>query len=332
MSVCQTSWCNLSFLTLPATLAVIAVGCNAASKGNGVIADRARISAGDSLRVGTNRDPERTMTTQAAELIEPAQSLQVSQPNDDVRAQDVPSTADSGPTLREPGPDSPDFPDSAFTVPPGVVYVETSITHETSKGPRFRDYSTDTLVRVGMCENLELRISNPGLIHQDGPVDDTTGFGPTTFGFKRHIWAEDERSGLPAIGVIAQVTTPTASAGFDNGAAEPTVYFNFDHSLPADFAFEWNLGISWLKGSDGERFLQGEVLWVLSRELADELEGFVHGIVDFPAGSGEQEELVVGPGMLWFVSGRLALDFSYNFGLTAQSPHRIVRFGLSMAF
>lgn len=54
------------------------------------------------------------------------------------------------PSLEEPGPDSPDFPDSAFTVAPGVVYFETSLTYESSKGVKVRAYFTDTLIRVGL--------------------------------------------------------------------------------------------------------------------------------------------------------------------------------------
>jgi hypothetical protein len=65
--------------------------------------------------------------------------------------------------IEEPGPDSADFPDSAFTVKPGVVYVETSLTTESSKGPRVHDYFTNTLIRVGLKEDWELRISSPRL-------------------------------------------------------------------------------------------------------------------------------------------------------------------------
>lgn len=234
--------------------------------------------------------------------------------------------------IEVPGPDSADFPDSAFTVKPGVVYVETSLTTESSKGPRVRDYFTNTLIRVGLKEDWELRISSPGLIQEVGPGVDTTGFGPLTFGFKHHVWDEDEEGWLPALGIIAQVATPTASAGFDNGAAEPTVFFNFDKALPLDFDFEWNGGLTWAKEDDGDRFLQGNVLWAIGHEIAPHVEGFAHGFVNFPVSDGRGAEFVAGPGVAWIVSPRTMLDFSLNFGLTSDSPHRIVRFGLSLAF
>jgi hypothetical protein len=236
------------------------------------------------------------------------------------------------PDITEPGPDSADLPDSAFAVPPGVVYVETSLTYASSKGPQVRDYFTNTLVRIGLWEDLELRIASPGIIHENGPDKSATGFGPLTFGFKQHIWDEIQESGIPAFGVIAQVNVPTASAGFDDGTAIPTVFLNFDHTLPANSYFEWNLGLSAVHDDEGKRFAQGSFLWSLGHEFNDEFTGFFHGQANFPSGSGNQEEIVLGPGVIWFVNKRTALDFSYNFGVTNESLHRLVRLGLSMAF
>jgi hypothetical protein len=236
------------------------------------------------------------------------------------------------PDITEPGPDSADLPDSAYAVPPGVAYLETSFSYTSSKGPRIRDYFTATLLRVGLCEDIELRIATPGVIHEHGPSESTTGFGPMTFGFKAHIWDEMEDLGIPAFGIIGQVTAPTASAGFDDGTAQPTVFFNFDHTLPADSYFEWNLGISASHDEDGDRFTQGSFLWSLGHEWSPSVTTFFHGLANFPAGSGDDVEVLFGPGVIWFPSQRVAVDFSYNFGVTDESDHRLIRLGLSIAF
>jgi hypothetical protein len=170
------------------------------------------------------------------------------------------------------------------------------------------------------------------LIQQVGPGIDTTGFGPLTFGFKRHVWDEDKEGWLPALGIIAQVKTPTTFDRFDNGAAEPTIFFNFDKGLPFEFDFEVNGGLTWSKDDGGDRFLQGNILWALGHEIAPHVEAFTHGFANFPVEDGSGAEVVVGPGVAWIVSPRTMLDMSLNFGLTDQSPHRITRFGLSVAF
>jgi len=237
-----------------------------------------------------------------------------------------------GPDISEPGPDTADIPDSAFTVPVGVTYFETSLSYISSKGTRERDYSTNTLIRAGLWQDFELRISTPGIIHQHAPDESTTGFGPLTFGFKQHIWAEVEECCIPAFGIIAQVTAPTASAGFDDGTAIPTVFFNFDYSLPEDAYFEVNFGITGLHDDDGDRFVQGNFLWSLGKEWTENFTTFFHGFCNVPSGSGSDSELLMGPGMIWFVSKQVAMDFSYNFGLTDDTDHRFLRLGLAVAF
>lgn len=242
---------------------------------------------------------------------------------------------DSQPNIKDPGPDTADIPDSAFTVKPGVVYFETALTHESSKGsPRTREYATPTLIRMGVTERLELRFSG-FLVHEHVPGGDSrSGVGPLTFGFKRHMWEENPDSFLPAFGIIAQVTAPTSSAGFDGGRAEPTIFFNFDYTLTERLEFEWNGGIGCLEGDDGTMFCQGAFLWSLARTWGREgnLKTFFHGAALTPGGSGEQEDVLMGPGMVFFRGHRLAYDASYNFGVTGVSPHRLIRLGMSMAF
>lgn len=45
------------------------------------------------------------------------------------------------PDITEPGPDSADLPDSAFAVPPGVVYLETSLTYSTTSPGLLHQYA-----------------------------------------------------------------------------------------------------------------------------------------------------------------------------------------------
>lgn len=237
------------------------------------------------------------------------------------------------PDLHKPGPDSPDFPNSAFTVPPGVVYVETSLTSTRDRRNATTDRFTNTLIRFGVLEDLEVLVSTPGLIVRNQPDRSTvTGFGPLTFGAKRHVWDADQATGRPAFAVGPQLTAPTGSAPFDNGAWVPTLVFYFDHALPRDFNFEWNAAVSAIKAGNGRRVAQGYFPWSLSRDWTPDFTTFVNGYVAIPSTSGVRSEAVVGLGFLWYVSAQVALDGSYNVGLTSRSSSRLVRLGLSFAF
>lgn len=236
------------------------------------------------------------------------------------------------PSLRDPGPDTADFPDSAYTVKPGVVYVETSMAYLSTNRPSTREYATPTLLRFGVTEKLEFRLFTVGYLQETSAEGSMAGMGQFALGFKRTMWDEDEQAGIPAFGIMGVLAIPTASAHLDNGAAEPFLFFNFDHTLPFDWSLNWNGGIAWLKGDDDIRFVQGSLLWAFTRQWNDDLATFWHGYAVVPGFSGEKEELVTGPGFLKFLGDRVAVDASYNFGATSGSPNRFVRIGLSAAF
>lgn len=236
------------------------------------------------------------------------------------------------PNIREPGPDAPDFPDSPYTVPPGIVYLETSLTLVTMDWPRLREYATATLIRIGLVEDWELRLSSPGLIVRVGPPDSTSGFGPITIGAKHHLFNGSEDECWPAVGLIMQITTRTGADAFRPGIAEPAIFCNFDHTLPWGMEFEWNAGVSLRRNEAGHSQLQAQLLFALTRPLGEELRLFAHGFFFVPASSGNDAELVIGPGVLWIISDRVAMDASISFGLTEESPDAIARIGVSLAF
>jgi len=234
------------------------------------------------------------------------------------------------PSIRQPGPDTADLPDSPYAVPPGVVYAETSFTYFRIRTPAAHDYTTATLIRIGLVENWELRLSSPGLIVRDGLPDSTTGFGPVTIGAKWHWWDEIQEQGIPGAGLIFQVTTRTGSDAFRPEIAEPASFLTFSHSLPWEMEFEWNLGLSLTKEESERTQLQGWLLWAVSKELTPNLNLFVHGYILTP-GFITDTEIVLGPGFIWFISERMALDASSVFGVTDDSP-TIARVGWSLAF
>jgi hypothetical protein len=235
------------------------------------------------------------------------------------------------PNLREPGPDTPDFPDSAFAVPLGVTYLETSLTQEKAKDiDRTRTLSTATLLRYGIAPNWELRLSSDGWLRERSANGRRSGVGDLAVGFKRHFSAE--KRGRPAMGLIAQVKLPTGASAFSNGKTEAFASLNFDKTLPGDVELEWNIGMSWLAEDGGGHFIQGNLLWVLGKKLNDRWGVFVDGFADVPSAPGERSVAVVGPGVSYFVNDRMAIDVSVHCGLTKESPHRIVRLGLQFAY
>ena len=91
--------------------------------------------------------------------------------------------------------DRPDFVESSDVVGAGHIQIETGFSSERNNadGIRSRTRSTPTLVRLGVSENLELRIETDGHIRSQerdqasGLTQRERGFADASLGLKWHV-------------------------------------------------------------------------------------------------------------------------------------------------
>src|SRR5262245_45260897 len=92
------------------------------------------------------------------------------------------------PDIKTPGPDLGDFPNSAFTLPRGGIYVEQGpFTLQTGNRQVAGAYLWPFLLRFGLTDNVEFRVFANGLTSTFG-ADGVTGFAPLALDFKVHLW------------------------------------------------------------------------------------------------------------------------------------------------
>ncbi|MFO0891072.1 MAG: transporter [Isosphaeraceae bacterium] len=255
--------------------------------------------------------------------------------------------------IRHPDPDTANFPNSAFTIPQGRVYIETSpIAFYGNSVSSPRVYNWEFLFRYGITDRLEFRLFSNGLTNEYSSVrhpknsplsennsEPTIGFSPLIFDLKYHLWDEHKRSLLPAVGIEVYIETTLGSRAFNQGT-QPSINLLFDHSLPLGFQFEWNVGIAGNVTAQGSIFYDLAFQWALQHELfSEDLIVFTHGYLNnaalprisqdvFPGGS---DVLVSGIGAQYALSDRLAIFGSYNWGLTPGSPGYLALMGVAFA-
>ena len=248
--------------------------------------------------------------------------------------------------IRDPDPDTANFPNGAYTLPKGRLYIENSPVgfYGASKtSPRI--YQWESLVRYGLTDNLEFRIFSNGLSVQaaKGKQPATTGYSPVAFDFKANFWEENTKYHIPAMGVEMYIQTTFGSPAF-NGGAQPSLNLLFDQSLPLGIGFEYNVGIAGVQNGRGETVYEFSFQWSFQREVVKDFDVFVHGfynaaslprLINFQ-GSSENNSIpsinVAGIGGIWTVNDRLAVFGSYNFGTTTGSPKTIALTGFAVAF
>jgi hypothetical protein len=254
---------------------------------------------------------------------------------------------DRWPNVQDPGPDIANFPNSAFTIPRGAAHVE--FAPVTLSGPNDNNgptYSTQYLLRYGLTDRLEFRIFGLGYTAVFNTPQRTTGFAPPSFDFKMNLWDESKNHLIPAAGLEVYLQTEFGSPAFRSGL-QPAISLLFDHTLPYDINFEWNVGLNGAEqplapGEDPNgpinlfhgperRALEWSFQWALQRRFFETLDIFTHGFLNSSAIPSLGDGLVVGGGAIYTLGPRLSLFGSYNAGLNPNAPTTFLLLGFAWA-
>jgi hypothetical protein len=291
----------------------------------------------DSNRVVSPEDPEEnpdTASTSPADDVDPFLFPRLKKL---IREDETQKRPDPKVNIRRPDPDTANFPNSAYTVAKGRMYIENSPVGFT--GPaRFSSssYNWNYLIRYGLTDNLEFRLFGNGYTAIQGK-DKTTGFAPLDFDFKAHFWNENRKYFIPAAGLEVYLQTDFGSPAFDHGV-QPSINMLFDQTLFFDVNLEWNIGITGAR-ANGNIYYEVSASWSFEHKIVKDLDIFIHGfynaaslprsILFNPAAS---NAIVNGVGLIKTVNDQFAIFGSYNLGCTKTSPNHIILAGFAVAF
>jgi len=242
----------------------------------------------------------------------------------------IPENDDGPPApadIASPGPDTSNFPNSPFTLPKGRSYIETlpgTYSLAGSDGTP-ATWSWPFLMRTGITDSCELRLVSQGPTVVGGTATQPAyeGFAPLIFDLKIHLWGEQDWLYWPVVGVETFVLTGAASRPFQVGT-EPGIELLVEHRLPADWLIEWNIGCYGAGASGLPDDLSVPTLgvqWVVQKQITPRFAGFVQGFYNAAGIPYFPSNLVVGMGVQWNVTQRLAVYTNYNWSVDGmESP------------
>lgn len=255
------------------------------------------------------------------------------------------------PDINNPGADLANFPNSAFTLPQGRAYIESSpVTWYGGAPLTAPQYNAEFLLRYGVTDDIELRLFGNGPSWTGGRFG-SAGFSPLAFDTKIHLLDEREDLFLPAAGLEAYVQTELlASSGYSQGT-NGGLSMNFDQSLPFDIDLEYNFGANQIRKFNGDPYWQFNFQWALQKDVLDkDVAVFIHGFYNATSLPRLPATLVVslddprlldvkppqvaaiGGGALWTINSRLVVWGQASGGVTHYSPSVITNFGFAVAF
>jgi hypothetical protein len=238
-------------------------------------------------------------------------------------------TAPTSPSIRTPGPDLANFPNSAFTLPQGQSYIELApfnFSRRSADGSPTQ-FGAGYLLRYGLTNDFELRLLSDGYTVERGSGG-SSGMSPQVLDFKWHVCDENREAHLPAFGVEFALQTNWAKRAF-RGGTQPALSLNFDQTLPLDIAFEYNVGVFSQNSDEGKRQAQAALSWALQKEVVSDIAFFVNGYTN--TGQGRPTS-AVGAGLQWTPTSRLALFSNLSGGLTQATSKFSALVGFAVAF
>ncbi len=231
-------------------------------------------------------------------------------------------------SIKDPGPDLANFPNSAFTLPKGRAYIELGPTYSSKeRAGSASEYSTGYLLRYGLTDDVELRWLSDGYTWKRG-AEKNSGISPQTADVKWHLFDENKKAFTPAMGIEVSVQTNWGKSAFRERVL-PALSLNFDQTLPQDIAFEYNIGVSTQQGDEGDRQYQLALSWAFQRDLVDDVAVFVNGFTNTGEGFSSS---AIGGGLQWVPAKRMAVFTNVSAGLTDNTPKLSVLAGFAVAF
>ena len=257
--------------------------------------------------------------------------------------------------IRAPGSDLANFPNSAFTLPKGGFYLETTpVSHASSSSTLASQYNWEYLLRYGLVDWLELRLYSQGFSVQGAP-NSAVGFSPLTFDTKIHFWDEWENYHLPAAGLEVMVQTQLLGSSAFNAGTEPSFSLNFDQELPWwGLQIEYNIGAARFENPNdiSQSVWDVTFAWAIQKEITEDVAVFVNGyynaanlprigrlsdtwvttcpkpnncrpeeeVRQTTSLSGNDRQNAVGLGTIWTLNDKVSLFTNLAAGTTAPTP------------
>ena len=231
--------------------------------------------------------------------------------------------------------DRPDQTESAVTVPTGALQVETGVVYEklSPDDPLIKSISSTglatTLVRVGLLDNLELRLigqySQQQTERTTGQTISQHGISDVAVGVKIKIAAE--KGLLPDIALNLHSHLLIGAEEFRPHTAFPDFRFLFSNTLTDNLSLGYNVGMAY----DGETTAGTfEYTVSLGMALPADIDVFVELYGDRP--SGESLSAFCDGGISWALTPAIRFDVSGGTTLNPDVPDYFVSGGLSFRF
>lgn len=225
--------------------------------------------------------------------------------------------------------DRPDFTESAVTVAPGKVQLESGYTF-TRVDTEQEHTLGEVLLRVGVAERVEVRLGVNSFAFTRTPGDTDSGLEDASLGVKVRLADTPERFRLtrPGIALLAGTTLPTGGGAFGESTLQPEATLALAWPVSERIGLASNVGYAYAS-EGGDRFNQFSGSVTLAYALAERLGSYVEAYgFALDRGDGPDTGFVNG-GLTYLLTNDLQFDVRAGVGLNAVEPDYFAGLGFA---
>ena len=231
-------------------------------------------------------------------------------------------------------PDRPEVTESARLVPRGAVQLESGLvfSRERRAGRAAeRTFEAEADLRIGVARHVELNLGWQPLVRVRGAENDT-GAGDVDLGIRyRFVEGFEDVTWPPHLAVKVFAKLPVADEPIGTGRPDFGVLLLASFELPLELELEVNVGGAAVGQARGGGYLPQAIATAsLSRDLAPSLLGFLELLFNSRSERAGREHLAANVGLVYRLTGSLAVDAGVQSSVIGRGPDYVVRTGLSV--
>jgi Putative MetA-pathway of phenol degradation len=224
--------------------------------------------------------------------------------------------------------DRPDFTESTDAVPRGHFQIEAGYTysHDSTAGGTGSHTAGEVLLRIGLLNDVELRIEWPNFERLAVAGASTTGLSDIGIGFKYKL--VEQRGMRPHFGVIGQIRAPTGSASFSSEGVDPAVKLLWAYDVTERVSIAGNVNLESVTESSN-RVFQMSASGSIGLAVTEEFGAYVEYFGFYPVDQGADTTHFVNTGLTYLITNNFQLDARVGVGLNGRAEDVFVGFGFS---
>jgi len=235
-------------------------------------------------------------------------------------------------------PDRPGIADGSTVVGAKTFQIESGAHFEFRRSEDIREHTffEPTLLRFGIDSHWEARIEGNTFTRvtsfdSASMSDRTSGFAPTSIGFKYHIYNSNSDRQV-SLGTIVRVFPTWGTKEFRSQHTTGDIRLTADWNFSPRFKLSVNpnIGIARYEDDQGKLFTAGLFAMTLNYLPTKKLNPFIDVGVQSPEATGAQSSAILDGGLAYTIGRNLAIDATLGtrvHGVTGPRP--LLEFGIS---